>query len=110
MTSELVARLRRTYRREYAPTGSTVGSIENRLRPFPILATEVPLNPDGPEAAAEIERLTAQLAEARQAERAAVVTFLSGNATLAQFHWGAPLIAAIEAGEHLKKEGVLPDE
>lgn len=47
------------------------------------------------------DHLTTQLAEARKAERAAVVAFLSGNATLAQFHWGAPLIAAIEAGEHL---------
>ena len=52
-------------------------------------------------AEAEIERLTAQLAEARKAERAAVAGFLSGNATLAQFHWAAPLIAAIETGEHL---------
>lgn len=61
-------------------------------------------------AEARVSELTAQLAEARQAEREAVVAWLSGNATLAQFHWGAPLIAAIEAGVQMQKEGVLPDE
>ena len=68
MTDDLVQRLRRTYRKEYAPTGSMCGDISNRLRPFPILATEVLFNPDGHEAAnrieaqaAEIERLKVQL-------------------------------------------------
>lgn len=57
MTDDLVQRLRRTYRKEYAPTGSTVGDISNRLRPFPILATEVLFNPDGLAAAERIEQL-----------------------------------------------------
>ena len=68
MTDDLVQRLRRTYRKEYAVTGSMFGDISNRLRPFPILAAEVPFNPDGREAAdrieaqaAEIERLKNQL-------------------------------------------------
>ena len=63
MTDDLVQRLRRTYRKEYAPTGSMVGDISNRLRPFPILATEVPVNPDGHEAADRIEALREALAE-----------------------------------------------
>jgi hypothetical protein len=57
MTDDLVQRLRRTYRKEYAPTGSMCGDISNRLRPFPILATEVLFNPDGREAADRIEQL-----------------------------------------------------
>ena len=60
MTEEdkaLVQRLRRTYRKEFAVTGSTVGDISNRLRPFPILATEVLFNPDGTAAADRIEQL-----------------------------------------------------
>ena len=63
MTDDLVQRLRRTYCKEYAPTGSMVGDISNRLRPFPILATEVPVNPDGHEAADRIEALREALAE-----------------------------------------------
>ena len=63
MTDDLVQRLRRTYHKEYAPTGSMVGDISNRLRPFPILATEVLFNPDGREAADAIEALRAALAE-----------------------------------------------
>jgi hypothetical protein len=63
MTDDLVQRLRRTYRKEYAPTGSMCGDISNRLRPFPILATEVPVNPDGHEAADRIEALREALAE-----------------------------------------------
>ena len=58
---ELVERLRRTYRKEYAPTGSSVGDISNRLRPFPILATELLFNPDGPAAADRIEALSAEV-------------------------------------------------
>ena len=57
MTDDLVQRLRRTYRKEYAPTGSIAGDISNRLRPFPILATDVLFNPDGREAADRIEQL-----------------------------------------------------
>jgi hypothetical protein len=64
MTDDLVQRLRRTYRKEFAVTGSMFGDLSNRLRPFPILATEVLFNPDGRAAAdliqaqaAEIERL-----------------------------------------------------
>ena len=57
MTDDLVQRLRRTYLKEYAPTGSMVGDISNRLRPFPILATELLFNPDGREAADAIEAL-----------------------------------------------------
>ncbi len=64
MTDDLVQRLRRTYRKEFPVTGSMIADNSNRLRPFPILAAEVPFNPDGREAAdliesqaAEIERL-----------------------------------------------------
>jgi hypothetical protein len=58
MTDDLVQRLRRTYRKEYAATGSMFGDISNRLRPFPILAAEVLFNPDGKAAADRIEALT----------------------------------------------------
>ena len=64
---DLVQRLRRTYRKEFPVTGSMIADNSNRLRPFPILAAEVPFNPDGREAAdrleaqaAEIERLRAE--------------------------------------------------
>ena len=57
MTDDLVQRLRRTYRKEFAATGSMFGDISNRLRPFPILATEVLFNPDGAAAADCIEQL-----------------------------------------------------
>jgi len=67
MTDDLVQRLRRTYLKEYAPTGSMVGDISNRLRPFPILATEVLFNPDGREAADRIEALQADNAKMREA-------------------------------------------
>ncbi len=68
MTDDLVQRLRRTYRKEFPVTGSMIADNSNRLRPFPILATELLFNPDGREAAnriesqaAEIERLKVQL-------------------------------------------------
>ncbi len=61
MTDDLVQRLRRTYRKEYAPTGSMCGDNSNKPFPFPILATEVPVNPDGHEAADRLEALTAAL-------------------------------------------------
>jgi hypothetical protein len=60
MTEEdkaLVQRLRRTYRKEFAATGSMFADNSNRLCPFPILATEVLFNPDGREAANRIEQL-----------------------------------------------------
>jgi hypothetical protein len=57
MTDDLVQRLRRTYRKEYAPTGSMCGDNSNKPFPFPILATEVLVNPDGHEAADRIEQL-----------------------------------------------------
>lgn len=57
MTDDLVQRLRRTYRKEYAPTGSMCGDNSNKPFPFPILATEVLFNPDGHEAADRIEQL-----------------------------------------------------
>ena len=56
-SDDLVRRLRRTYRKEFAATGSMFGDISNRLRPFPILATEVLFNPDGRAAADRIEQL-----------------------------------------------------
>jgi hypothetical protein len=65
MSDDLIERLRRTYRKEYAPTGSTVGDISNLLRPFPILATEVLFNPDGTAAA---DRIEAQAAEIERLE------------------------------------------
>jgi hypothetical protein len=64
---DLVQRLRRTYRKEYAPTGSTIGNISNRLRPFPILATEVLFNPDGRAAAERIESQAAEIERLRKA-------------------------------------------
>lgn len=67
MTDDLVQRLRRTYRKEYAPTGSICGDISNRLRPFPILASEVLFNPDGREAAERIEALEAENGRLREA-------------------------------------------
>ena len=69
MTDDLVQRLRRTYRKEFAATGSMCGDISNRLRPFPILATEVPFNPDGREAADRIEALKAEIEEWRACAR-----------------------------------------
>ena len=63
MTDDLVQRLRRTYRKEYAPTRSMCGDNSNKPFPFPILATEVPVNPDGHEAADRIEALREALAE-----------------------------------------------
>ena len=66
MTDDLVQRLRRTYRKEYAPTGSMIGVISNRLRPFPILAAEVLFNPDGAAAADRIEALEAEIERLRE--------------------------------------------
>jgi hypothetical protein len=73
---DLVRRLRRTYRKEFAATGSMFADNSNRLCPFPILAAEVLFNPDGTAAAdliqaqaAEIERLNKSaecLAESRR--------------------------------------------
>jgi len=57
MTDDLVQRLRRTYRKEFPVTGSMIADNSNRLRPVPILAAEVPFNPDGREAADRIEQL-----------------------------------------------------
>lgn len=70
MTDDLVQRLRRTYRKEYAPTGSIAGDISNRLRPFPILATEVLFNPDGREAADRIEAQAAEISKWHTVTRA----------------------------------------
>lgn len=61
MTDDLVQRLRRTYRKEYAPTGSIAGDNSNKPFPFPILATEVLFNPDGHEAADRIESQAAEI-------------------------------------------------
>jgi hypothetical protein len=66
MTDDLVKRLRRTYRKEYAPTRSMCGDNSNKPFPFPILATEVPVNPDGHEAADRIEALQADKAKLRE--------------------------------------------
>ncbi len=67
MTDDLVQRLRRTYRKEFPVTGSMIADNSNRLRPFPILAAEVPFNPDGHEAADRIEALQADNAKLRAA-------------------------------------------
>lgn len=69
MTDDLVQRLRRTYRKEYAPTGSIWGGISNQLHPFPTLATEVLFNPDGREAAERIEALEAEIEQWRSCAR-----------------------------------------
>lgn len=69
MTDDLVQRLRRTYRKEYAPTGSMCGDNSNKPFPFPILAAEVPFNPDGHEAANRIEALKAEIEEWRACAR-----------------------------------------
>jgi|LauGreDrversion4_2_1035121.scaffolds.fasta_scaffold838108_3 hypothetical protein len=66
MTDDLVQRLRRTYRKEYAPTRSMCGDNSNKPFPFPILATEVPVNPDGHEAADRIEALQAEIERLRE--------------------------------------------
>jgi hypothetical protein len=111
MTDDLVQRLRRTYRKEYAPTGSTVGDISNRLRPFPILATEVLFNPDGTAAADLIEAQAAEIDRLREALRFYANTpcnmeFGVVNACpyddgdIARKALGSA--TAIEAGDHLK--------
>ena len=69
MTDDLVKRLRRTYRKDFALTGSIVGDISNRLGPFPILATEVPFNPDGTAAADLIQSQAAEIERLRKALR-----------------------------------------
>ena len=103
MTDDLVQRLRRTYLKEYAPTGSMVGDISNRLRPFPILATEVLFNPDGREAADRIEALQAEHEQAAAEERAKIVAWLRSRDQLEdcyselQDDW---LSNRIEAREH----------
>lgn len=61
----LVKRLRRTYRKEFAPTGSTVATprtVQSRL-----LSVDVLFNPDGAEAANRIEALTAENERLREA-------------------------------------------
>lgn len=63
MTDDLVQRLRRTYRKEFAATGSMFGDTSNRLRPFPILATEVLFNPDGRDAAAMARHMALTVAK-----------------------------------------------
>ncbi len=70
MTDDLVQRLRRTYRKEYAPPRSMCGDNSNKPFPFPILATEVPVNPDGHEAADRIEALTAENEALKKSGRA----------------------------------------
>jgi len=62
---DLVRRLRRTYRKEFAVTGSMFADNSNRLCPFPILATEVLFNPDGREAANRIEAQAAEIERLR---------------------------------------------
>ena len=66
MTDDLVQRLRRTYRKEFPVTGSMIADNSNRLRPFPILAAEVPFNPDGHEAAERIEAQAAEIERLRE--------------------------------------------
>lgn len=85
-SDELVERLRRRHPHILDPI-----SLQPKL-----------VNPDGPEAANHIEALTAQLAEARESERAAMVAWLKSMVT------GYPESSAyghaaflIEAGEHL---------
>lgn len=65
--TDIVKRLRRTYRKEYAPTGSSVANPLDRLRSFPIAAVDVYHNPDGKEAADRIEALEAENARFRKA-------------------------------------------
>ena len=72
MTDDLVQRLRRTYRKEYAPTGSICGDNSNKPFPFPILAAEVLFNPDGAAAADRIEALEAEIERLRRDHAAAV--------------------------------------
>ena len=43
-------------------------------------------------------------AAGRTAEREFVVAWLWQNQTLAQYHWGPPIINAIERGDHTKGE------
>jgi hypothetical protein len=69
MTDDLVQRLRRTYRKEFPVTGSMIADNSTRLRPFPILATEVMFNPDGREAADRIEAQAAEIEQWRSCAR-----------------------------------------
>ena len=110
MTDDLVQRLRRTYRKEYAPTGSMCGDNSNKPFPFPILATEVPVNPDGHEAADRIEalqaenaRLQADNAKLREAlmhyDAALKSSWPYGAKGDAWEHWNEARITLQEAGE-----------
>ena len=65
MSDDLIERLRATYRKEYAPTGSTVS--HPRLVRSVILSTNVLYNPDGPEAADRIEAQAAEIDRLREA-------------------------------------------
>jgi len=90
---DLVQRLRRTYRKEFAVTGSMFADISNRLRPFPILATEVLFNPDGRAAAdliqaqaAEIERLNKSAECLAETRRLAVKDLAALEAEIERLH------------------------
>ena len=101
MTDDLVQRLRRTYRKEFAVTGSTVGDISNRLRPFPILATEVLFNPDGAAAADRIEAQAAEIEQLRRDHAAAVkeANIAKGRLKGVQKQWYADRAALQEQGK-----------
>ena len=94
MTDDLVQRLRRTYRKEYAPTGSMCGDNSNKPFPFPILATEVPVNPDGHEAADRIEAL-----QAENARLLAVSEFYLAKLAKITEHTRMPNITLQETGQ-----------
>lgn len=69
MSDELVKVLRSTYRATTFSKFNTISAGQTVVHT--VAPAVVYRNPDGPAAADEIERLTAQLAEARESERAA---------------------------------------
>lgn len=112
MTDDLVQRLRRTYRKEFPVTGSMIADNSNRLRPFPILAAEVPFNPDGREAAdrieaqaAEIERLNKSAECLAESRRLAVkdLAALEGHMRLEIGQWRVDYDCAIMDVKQLRE-------
>ena len=96
VTDDLVKRLRRTYRKEFAPTGSMVATprtVQSRL-----LSVDVLFNPDGAEAADRIEALTAENERLREAlvKVAAECRVPVGNDTVMYVRWRALAVERVD--------------
>lgn len=83
-TDELVERLRAKVDSGRRTLGGGSISADGKATTWGNQLIMVYRNPDGPAAADEIERLTAELAEARQAERAAMSELNAHKDALAQ--------------------------